>query len=185
VQNLVAGTTPEVKECIVTLFEYIDSMTTSIHRIRTTLKPLLLDELGLVASIELLSEQISEKSGILIDVDCPCLLCRSAEDSLHVFKIAHEVLANCVKHSQATHITIACVKLHNECLLEISDNGIGFVCPDASNIKSFGLVGMKERADLLGARLDIRSVVHKGTVVSLYIPCKQKKGAMNAISHSR
>jgi PAS domain S-box-containing protein len=184
-QNLLSGTVPEVKENIAALFEYIDSMTTSIHRIRTTLKPLLLDELGLVASIELLAEQLSEKSGILIDVDCPCLLCRCVEDSLHVFKIAHEVLANCVKHSQATHVIIACVKLPNECLLEISDNGTGFVYPDASNIKSFGLVGMKERAELLGARLDIRSVVNKGTVVSLYIPCKQEKGAANAISHSR
>jgi len=175
-QNLLSGTVPEVKENIATLFEYIDSMATSIHRIRTTLKPLLLDELGLVASIELLAEQLSEKNGIVIDVDCPCLLCRSLEDSLHVFKIVHETLANCVKHSQATHVTITCVRLPDEYLLEISDNGIGFVYPDASNIKSFGLVGMKERADLLGARLEMRSAVQKGTVVSLYIPCKQERG---------
>ena len=174
VQNLVSSKVPEAKESIDTLFEHIDSMTTSIHRIRTSLKPLLLDKLGLVASIELLAEQISIKSGLQIDVDCPCLLCRCVEGSIHVFKIAHEVLANCVKHSQATHVTVACVKLPEECLLEISDNGIGFIYPDASNIKSFGLVGMKERADLLGARLDIRSVPNRGTVVSLYIPCKHE-----------
>lgn len=177
-QNLISGTVPAAKESISNLFEYIDSMTTSIHRIRTTLKPLLLDELGLVASIELLAEQLSIKNGLQIDVDCPCLLCNCVEDSIHVYKIAHEVLANCVKHSQATHVTVACVKLPDECLLEISDNGIGFVYPDASNIKSFGLVGMKERAELLGARIDIRSEINKGTVVSLYIPCKHQRGEL-------
>ena len=175
-QNLVSGAVPAAKECIDTLFEYIDSMTTSIHRIRTTLKPLLLEESGLIVSIELLAEQLSNKSGLQIDFDCPCLLCRCIEEPIHVFKIVHEALNNCLKHSRATHITIACVKLPGECLLEISDNGIGFVHPDTVTIKSFGLAGMKERADLLGARLDMRSVVNKGTLVSIYVPCKKEHG---------
>jgi signal transduction histidine kinase len=83
----------------------------------------------------------------------------------------HEALNNCLEHSQATRVTVICIKLPGECLLQISDNGVGFVYPDAAIIKSYGLVGMQERADLLGARLDVRSKVTEGTVVRLYLPC--------------
>lgn len=185
VQNLVSSTNPAVKKRIDVLFEYIDSMTASIHRIRTTLKPLLLDELGLEAALEHLAEELSIKSGLRIDVDCPCIHNLTAEDSTHVFRIVNEALSNCVKHSQATHVTVTCARLPDECLLEISDNGIGFIYPAPSTAESFGLVGMKERADILGARLDIRSVVNKGTVVRLYIPCTIQRRDVNAISHSR
>jgi len=176
VQNLVSSTNPAVKESIDALFEYIGSMTASIHRIRTTLKPLLLDELGLEAALELLAEQLSAKSGIQIDIDCPSIINRSAEDTTHVFRIVNEALSNCVKHSQAPHVTVTCARLPDGCLLEISDNGIGFMNPAASTAESFGLVGMKERADILGARLEIRSAVNKGTVVRLHIPCTIEKG---------
>ena len=178
VHNLVSSTNPAVTECIDTLFEYIDSMTASIHRIRTTLKPLLLDELGLEAALELLAEELSIKSGLQIHVDCSCVINCTAEDSTHVFRIVNEALSNCVKHSQATHVTVTCARSLDECLLEISDNGIGFMYPAVSTVKSFGLVGMKERADILGARLDIRSAVHKGTVVRLYMPCRREKGGI-------
>ncbi len=173
-ENLIPATTPAVSESIATLYEYIDSMTTSIHRIRTALKPLLLDELGLVASIEILAEQLSNKSGIPIDYDCPCHFCRCVAEPIHVFKIVKEALNNCLEHSQASRIAISCARLADECLFTISDNGIGFVAPSASKIKSFGLAGMKERADLLGARLEIRSTTHKGTVVRLYLPCNKE-----------
>ncbi len=184
VQNLVSHTVPSAMENIGKMFEFIDSMTTSIHRIRTTLKPLLLNELGLVASIELLAEQLSSKSGIRINFDSACHICDCVEDSIHVFKIVNEALNNCLEHSQATEISIACVTHAGECLLDISDNGIGFMYPNASRTNSFGLVGMRERADLLGARLDIRSVVGKGTVVRLSLPCNRKEEAADAISHN-
>lgn len=174
-QNQVASTLPAVKKSIAALYEHIDSMTMSIHRIRKTLKPLLLDELGLVASIDLLAEQLSAKSGIQIDFDCPCHMCTCIENSIHVFKIINEALYNCLEHSKATHIIISCVKLADECQFKISDNGVGFFYPDVSQIKSFGLVGMKERADILGAKLGIRSVVGKGTVITLNLPGKQSK----------
>ena len=177
VQNLVTGTVPAVMENIDAIFGYIDSMTTSIHRIRTTLKPLLLDELGLIASIDLLAEQLSAKSGIEIVFDCPCQTCTCVEESIHVFKILNEALNNCLEHSQATLITITCVRQVDNCLFEVSDNGIGFIYPSAAKIKSFGLVGMKERADILGARLDIRSAINKGTVIRLYLPYKETKCA--------
>ena len=174
-QNLLPAKTPAVNGSITALFGYVDSMTAAIHRIRTTLKPLLLDELGLVASIEILVEQLSEKSGLRIEFDCPCLSCRCVEDPIHVFKIVHEALNNCLEHSRATRVTVICIKLPGECLLQISDNGVGFVYPDAAMIKSYGLVGMKERADLLGARLDVRSEPSKGTVIRLYLPCTEPR----------
>lgn len=173
--DLLPSPPPPVKESIATLYEYIESMTTSIHRIRTTLKPLLLDELGLVASIDALAEQLSGKSGVPIVFDCPCQLCSSADEPIHVFKIVNEALNNCLEHSQATHITVACTRVDDECIFKITDNGIGFVYPDFSKIKSFGLVGMKERADILGARLNIRSVMQKGTVITLYLPCHKQE----------
>lgn len=185
IQNLVSGNVPAVKESINNLFEFVDSMTTSIYRIRTTLKPLLLDELGLVASIELLAEQLSIKSGLQIDFNCPCPLCACIEEPIHVFKIINEALNNCIEHSHATRVSITCAGLADERLFKVSDNGVGFVYPDVSKIKSYGLVGMKERADILGARLNIRSVIKKGTVVSLHLKCKKSKRELNAISHNR
>ena len=175
-ENMVPVETPAVQKSIDTLFEYIDSMTTSIHRIRTTLKPLLLDELGLVVSIETLVEQLSNKSGIPIDYECPCHLCRSITEPIHVFKIVNEAVNNAIEHAQASHIGVSCTKLADGCLFAISDNGTGFIHSNTSKIRSFGLAGMKERADLLDGTLTIRSILHKGTVVSLYLPGKKSEG---------
>ena len=97
----------------------------------------------------------------------------SREVELSLYRITQEALNNVVKHSKATHANLKIVFDTSEIKLEVSDNGNGFLVPKSPTEFApnghFGLMGVHERADLIGARLEIESALGMGTSLKLVL----------------
>lgn len=95
------------------------------------------------------------------------------ETELALYRIAQEALNNVIHHAHAQHATLR-IAFDQEIVLEVADDGIGFRVPksptDFAPSGHFGLLGMRERADLIGARLDVQSEAGRGTRLSVRLP---------------
>lgn len=141
------------------------------------LRPRILDDLGLIAAMEWMTENLSKTCGILSRVEITGTE-RSlpAEVQLLLFRIAQEALSNIRKHSHASSATVKFEFNGNKVKMTISDDGQGFEPPSkveslASNGK-LGIIGMYERARLLNGSLKIQSEPKKGTTIIAEIPIK-------------
>jgi signal transduction histidine kinase len=97
-----------------------------------------------------------------------------------IYRVAQECLHNVAKHSQAKHVKLLLVSADKRIRLRVADDGIGFAVGDISKPMSFGLAGMKDRASLLHASLDVKSRSGRGTVVTLEWPRKPGRAAATA-----
>ena len=91
-----------------------------------------------------------------------------------VYRIVQEALNNVIKHARCTQLSVNIEELKNKLLITVWDNGKGFNQNDAGLVEdknnTFGLINMKQRADLLGAELEIKSEINIGTTIKLGIP---------------
>jgi signal transduction histidine kinase len=149
----------------------IDDTIESVRRIATHLRPGVLDAAGLLAAIEWQANQFERRTGIR------CRVKANFKDTLWdqdlntaFFRIFQEALTNIVRHSAATEVKVALTRKAGDLILRIRDNGCGISEAEAHNTKSFGLLGMRERAGLLGGRVRVRGRSGQGTVVSVTIP---------------
>ncbi|MBC8503293.1 MAG: sensor histidine kinase [Anaerolineales bacterium] len=146
-----------------------------LRRLISDLRPSHLDDLGLAATIRWYVGEIQERSGVNIDLDIPadedCNLPSSISTSL--FRIVQEAITNVVKHSDADHAWIRLWRNAGIFHLEIEDNGIGFYTQKqfAKGEGAWGLLGMEERASLLGGEFNLRSKPGDGVQIAVKVPC--------------
>ena len=153
----------------------LDRTVAATRRMAADLRPLLLDDLGLVPAIEWLASSFSQRCGV------PCSL--SVDEGLElelqepyataVFRIVQESLANVAKHAGASQVAVALGKAAGAVILVVQDNGCGFFTAAARKPQSLGLMGLRERAQLLGGRVTIKSAPGQGTCVEVCIPLQQ------------
>ncbi len=151
-----------------------DGLMKKVRQIASELRPVGLDELGLVEAIEWQARQFETRTGIA--VMCECKLERAdlnRDQSTAAFRILQEALTNILRHAQATQVTLSINQTPQEFALTIQDNGRGITPDEKSDVHSLGLLGMKERAHLINAELEITGISTKGTLVSLRIPIDQ------------
>lgn len=144
----------------------------NLRRVTGALRPVYLDELGLSAALEMLARQTSQASGLPVEFRQAGQERRLPADSeLALYRIAQEALSNAVRHARA-----GSARLHLEygpeaVRLEIADDGRGFSVPESpaefARRGHFGLLGMHERAELIGAHLGVRSSPGQGTRLSV------------------
>jgi signal transduction histidine kinase len=145
-----------------------------MRNVSYNLRPYHLDRLGLSKAIEGLAESVERGSGIDISVlvdDIDEVF--SEELRINVYRIVQEGLQNTVKHARATKATIRIERRNGRIHLTIEDNGQGFATGFRTNDHGhggFGLIGMTERAALLGGTLKIHSELERGTIVTIDIP---------------
>ena len=139
------------------------------------LRPPVLDDLGLAASLESLGHSFPH-----LDVQVEAAACRLPEHlETALYRTAQEALQNVAKHAAASSARIRLSVPGARVLLEVSDNGDGFDVAAAPRLtgaaapSGFGVPGMRERAELLGGRLELSSVPGRGTTVRLTIPLSQ------------
>lgn len=146
---------------------------TSIQTVRlaTDLRPSVLDDLGLVAALEWQTQEFQGRTGI------PCrFLAREAEFGpdpavdTAVFRICQETLTNVARHAGASEVTIRLQEEAGALVLTVADNGRGITDQGLANRTSLGLLGMRERARLLGGKVSIDGRPGGGTTVSVHIP---------------
>jgi two-component system, NarL family, sensor kinase len=137
------------------------------------LRPPVLDDLGLAASLESLARSIPLPN---VQVDTvPTSLPEHAETA--VYRIAQEALQNVMKHASAEHVQLRLSVAAGAVLLEISDDGVGFdpaAIAKRTGPAGYGLPGMQQRAELLGGQLTADSTPGRGTVVRLRLPAAQE-----------
>jgi signal transduction histidine kinase len=140
----------------------------NLRRMTRALRPIYLEDLGLVTALEMLVHETSQNNAINIEFQKTGEEQRlSHEVELALYRIAQEALSNVVRHSNAKQASLQIIFNKGEVQLEINDNGIGFVMPksptDFAPNGHFGLLGIRERADLIGARLEVESAPENGT----------------------
>ena len=148
----------------------IDGTLQIVRRITTSLRPAVLDELGLKAAIEWQAEGFSRRVGIRCEVDAEPIECPCKDTATALFRIFQEVLTNVARHAQASRVRVMFRKDDSHLLLVVSDNGRGFQPVDSTKPKSFGILGMGERAEALGGSVEIVSGLAQGTTVTVRLP---------------
>jgi signal transduction histidine kinase len=161
------------------LISHMDSTIRTVRRISSELRPGVLDHLGLAAALEWQANEFQNRTGIKCDVQAnvqeplpdPNL-------STTFFRIFQETLTNVIRHAGATEVSVNLKQSDSRITLEVKDNGRGIARQEISNTKSMGLLGMRERAALLGGVFKIGRLGRgKGTRVRVSIPVERQTAA--------
>jgi PAS domain S-box-containing protein len=155
----------------------IEVATETVRRLASTLRPPALDHLGLGAAIELEAAAIARRTGVR------CRIAGSvgeaaltSEQTTAVFRIVQEALTNVVRHANASAVKISMRQTTRSTSLTIADNGRGINPEALADPVSIGLLGMRERAQLIGAKLSISGRPGKGTAVVVTVPAGAVRG---------
>jgi signal transduction histidine kinase len=140
----------------------------NLRRLTRALRPIYLEDLGLVTALDMLAREFSQNQNLIVNFQKMGQERRlTREVELSLYRIAQEALNNVVKHSKATRADLIIAYENAEIKMEVKDNGVGFVVPKSPTELApsghFGLLGIHERADLIGARLELESTVGNGT----------------------
>lgn len=166
---------PEIRSAKLTdMLELLDQMIAATRRIATDLRPMLLDDLGLVPAIEWLVGHFTQRCGVACKLTADEALELREPYATAVFRIVQESLANVAKHAGATEVAVVIAKVPRAVTLIVRDNGCGFSMAAPRKRQSLGLMGLRERAELLGGRVAIDSAPGHGTCVEAHIPLPQR-----------
>ena len=176
-----------LKEKAKALSAHIDATIQTVRRIATELRPGILDHLGLIAALEWQANEFQTRTGIKCEVRTdlqePVL---TPDLATTFFRIFQETLTNIIRHAGATHVMVHLKEASGRIILEVRDNGRGILPQEISNTRSMGLLGMKERAALLGGTFGIGPAPGgKGTLASVSIPLRPLSTEKNENSPNR
>ena len=150
--------------------EVATQVVSELRQISRGLRPPTLDDLGVTAALRKLVADFQARTGIAASFRVEGRRRRLRPDvELGLFRIAQEALNNVVRHSKAPKVSVRMRFTDEEVRLSVSDDGAGF-SPGRSGETALGIIGMTERAGLLGGRLDVISAPGKGTMVRVSVP---------------
>jgi two-component system, NarL family, sensor histidine kinase UhpB len=166
---------PDVRQHVDTALEMLQHALGSSQRIMMNLRPPILDQ-GLVAAVQWMGASFEKRTGMRVTVRRSADFIDVPHDvQLVAYRTAQEALTNVLKHAQATAVEVDLSDRERVLTLEVSDNGHG-MGPDAlRKAKSFGLLGLKERAAKVGGWMDVSSS-QRGTSVILSVPLDAAAG---------
>jgi len=164
-----------VTEQLEKLHGMADSALEGVRRFSQDLRPPILDDLGLVPALEWLAADLEEQDSIVTRVSITGNQRRlSQEKELAVFRIAQAALNNVKRHSEALLVEMTIDFSDDALTLVISDNGKGFDMPSRTSdlvlSGRLGIIGMRERARLVGGTMVVQSVAEVGTTITLRMP---------------
>jgi two-component system sensor histidine kinase DegS len=166
---------PAVKEELVDLKGQVRGSLEEVRKIIFNLRPMALDDLGLTPTLRKYIQDFEDKTKVHTKLD---IIGREARlpsgMEVAIFRLVQECFTNVLKHSNASSVTLEITFQKQMVKITIQDNGIGFDVDyteaKASVGNHFGLMGMRERVELLEGRMDIESAKGEGTRVSMLIP---------------
>lgn len=149
----------------------VDSTIRWARRISTSLRPLVLDDLGLIAALEWLADDFMRHAAVEVTLDIEVeQLDVDERTATAIFRIVQESLTNVARHAEATEVRIALAIEDGRLLLSITDNGKGMAADAANRARGFGLVGIRERAFMCGGEFTLSSEPDEGTTIAVSIP---------------
>jgi len=165
-----------IHEKIGEIIELIDTTVKSVRRISSELRPSLLYNLGLVAAIDWQLREFEKTSGIKTVFIEPAEELKIADPVKNgLFRIFQESLTNAGRHANATRIMVSLERTNGQLILTVEDNGQGFDKEKIGARHTLGILGMKERCQMMGGNFEIKSVTAKGTSVIAVIPHNGKE----------
>ena len=169
-----ADMAPALQNRLESISGLVDATIQSVRRIATDLRPIVLDQLGLIPAIEWQTQEFQSRTGIQCRLDIYLRsACLSQPASTAMFRIFQEILTNVVRHAKASLVKITLQELAGGLVLEVQDNGRGITESEQADPQSLGLVGMRERALLLGGNITFIGNPESGTTVRVRVPLEQ------------
>jgi PAS domain S-box-containing protein len=164
-----------LEEKLAAMQSMLDDTVAATRRISADLRPLMLDDLGLVPAVEWLVQGFTERSGVACELKVDeAQLDLGEPHASAVFRILQESLTNVAKHAQASRVDMALAREDGAVTLSVRDNGRGFSPHDPRKPSSFGLMGLRERAYALGGEVRIDSAPGRGTRIDVRIPLAER-----------
>ncbi len=172
VDELSAKKGPSLREAM-RLRDMLGETAKEVERISRNLRPSALDHLGLGAVLSAATTEFADRTGVAVKLTCVHLIERLPEEiELALYRIHQEAMKNVERHARARHVTVVLTKPGRVVELMVADDGLGFD-PErapAKKKKSFGLLGMRERASAVGGALTLSSAPRGGTTITVRIP---------------
>jgi signal transduction histidine kinase len=143
-----------------------------VRQLAFELRPIVLDDIGLVAAVQRLAADLADRHQLDLNVDLDGLSDESrlpADIETVVYRVVQEALTNVTRHARAAQVRVSVVVAAGRLRAEITDDGAGFE-PTPEKLRSLGLAGMVERATLVGGEVRITSAPSAGTTVRLDLP---------------
>ncbi|MFL5764134.1 MAG: histidine kinase [Bacteroidia bacterium] len=161
----------EVNGKLAQMLALSDGIIDTVRRISSELRPAIIDDLGLTAALEWKCNDFNENSGVRCNFSSNVKERKFSNAlSINFYRVLQEALTNVMRHASATRVDVCFSENESELVLEIIDNGKGMVPDTGRKRKALGILGMKERAALLGGVLNIISTKDKGTHIILNLP---------------
>lgn len=148
----------------------LDETVASLRRIAGDLRPLMLDDLGLNAAIEWLAAEASKRLGIRVRAELDELPEVDGRVAIALYRMVQEALTNVARHARAHTVGVELRRAADGLHLTVRDDGVGFPARALQREGRFGLLGMRERAELLGGRLEIDNPPGGGARVRVHLP---------------
>ncbi len=167
-----AGDRPEWQSLVSSVEEIAQRLDRDVDQLVWQLRPTALDDLGLRAALANYVQDWSARVGVPATLHSSGLLDERlpADAETALYRIAQEALTNVAKHARATHVEIVLERRGNQVQLVVEDDGKGLEVEADGSGRGFGLVGMRERAALVGASLEIESSPGMGTTILVRMP---------------
>ncbi len=163
--------TPRLRERARAMLDLVERLDTTSRRIAVSIRPDILDQLGLVKAIQWYAEDFERRSGISCPVEAPVdepVLPKLTATC--AYRIVQEALTNVWKHSRASQAKVKVTATDDVVSVCVSDNGVGVDLKRLSDASSLGLLGMRERASLVGGKITIRRNHGRGLRVAAHLP---------------
>lgn len=174
-QMALKGGSHDVEKQLAELRQMTASLIDEVRRVIHALRPNYLEDLGLLPAIEMLTRDLQTSAGLTATFSTrgePRRL--PAAQEIGIFRIVQEALSNAVRHAAAQTVSVAMVFHSAGLTVRVQDDGRGFAAPervsDLVAASHYGLIGMQERAELIGGRLAIQSSPDSGTTIELHLP---------------
>ncbi len=165
------GTDEKVNHRLKDLLVMLDETVQSVRRISSQLRPSLLDDLGLSAAMEWQLGEFEKRAGIKTSFNAPqeeIPIPDAAKTAL--FRIFQESLTNVARHAAAKELSVSLKEEEQHLVMTIADNGKGFDRLKVAEKKTLGILGMKERSEMIGGSYEINSIPGEGTSVIVSVP---------------
>ena len=167
---------PGLQDKIARTQRLVEGSVHAVHRFARGLRPAVLDDLGLVAALHAYCKNLAAQKKMVVKLTAfRAVDAVDGAERTVLFRVAQEALTNVARHAHATVVKISISKIKNAIRMEICDNGRSFVVEKTlrkGNNKRLGLVGMRERVEMVGGSLTIESIRGTGTTVRAEVPFK-------------
>lgn len=181
-RQLPVAASPDSAARLAGMSDALDQTVQAVRRISGELRPRLLDDLGLEAALEWQAESFTSRSDVPCRTDIRLPSQPPSDIAIALFRITQESLTNVTRHAQASQVVLRLALDHGDWLLTIADDGRGMPVDSMAGPGS-GLLGMRERAHLVGGQLAIDSAPGQGTTIHVRVPDRPHPDPSAGILH--